>query len=41
MLAVGKVIEPEKTRVEMTIEVSQPEDPSGGLELDFGDLPDL
>jgi len=40
MLAVGEIIEPEKTHVELTVENSKPvdEDP---LELDFGALPPL
>ena len=40
MLAVGEIIEPEKTHVELTVEDSKPveEDP---LELDFGALPPL
>lgn len=40
MLAVGEIIEPEKTTVEIAVEHAKPvdEDP---LDLDFGDLPPL
>lgn len=42
MLAVGKILEPDKTRVEIQIEVpSEPVDLLGDLGVDFGDLPDL
>ncbi len=40
MLAVGEIIEPEKTSVEIT-EVADDHVPDKGLDLDFGDLPPL
>ncbi len=40
MLAVGEIIEPEKTSVEIT-EVSDDHVPDKGLDLNFGDLPPL
>ena len=40
MLAVGEIIEPEKTSVEIT-EVSDDHVPDKGLDLKFGDLPPL
>lgn len=40
MLAVGEIIEPEKTSVEIT-EVSDDHVPDMGLDLNFGDLPPL
>jgi hypothetical protein len=41
MLGLGEVIEPEKTRVEIAIEVVQAKEPDAGLDLDFGELPEL
>ena len=40
MLAVGEIIEPEKTTVEIT-EVAGDHVPDKGLDLNFGDLPPL
>ena len=40
MLAVGEIIEPEKTKVEIAIEHSKPVDPDE-LSLEFGNLPPL
>jgi len=40
MLAVGEIIEPEKTHVELTVENSKPVD-DDPFELDFGALPPL
>ena len=40
MLAVGEIIEPEKTTVELT-EVADDHVPDKGLDLNFGDLPPL
>ena len=40
MLAVGELIEPEKTTVELT-EVADDHVPDKGLDLNFGDLPPL
>jgi hypothetical protein len=39
MLAVGEIIEPEKTRAEIVQTDDRPEDDGDGLDLDFGDLP--
>ena len=43
MIAVGEILEPEKTRVDIESHAEAPSDPSHGLpfELDFGDLPEL
>jgi hypothetical protein len=41
MLGLGEVIEPEKTRVEIAVEVILAKDSDTGLDLDFGDLPEL
>jgi hypothetical protein len=42
MLAVGEILEPEKTHVEIAEEApSDLLDPAEALDLDFGDLPDL
>lgn len=41
MLGLGEVIEPEKTRVEIAVEVIQAKEPDASLDLDFGDLPKL
>ncbi len=38
MLAVGEILEPEKTGVEIA---EQREDPEPDIDLDFGDLPPL
>lgn len=40
MLAVGEILEPEKTKVEIAVEHSKPVDDLG-FELGFGDLPPL
>ena len=41
MLAVGEIIEPQNTQVEVQVEVSDDvTEPLGGLRLDFGDLED-
>lgn len=41
MLAVGEIIEPEKTTVEVQQEAGDPNDGLDGIRLDFGDLPPL
>jgi len=41
MLGLGEVIEPEKTRVEIAVEVILAKESDTGLDLDFGDLPEL
>ncbi|MEQ8719339.1 MAG: hypothetical protein RIE08_17160 [Acidimicrobiales bacterium] len=41
MLAVGEIIEPEKTTVEVEQEAGDPDDALDGIRLDFGDLPPL
>lgn len=44
MLAVGRIIEPSKTRVEITVEAVVPtDDPLAalGVDIDFGSLPGL
>ena len=40
LLAVGEIIEPEKTTVEIA-EVADDQVPDKGLDLNFGDLPPL
>ena len=39
MLAVGEIIEPEKTRAEIVQTDDRPVDDEDDLDLDFGDLP--
>lgn len=39
MLAVGEIIEPEKTEVEIAVEAGEPLD--DGIKMTFGDLPPL
>lgn len=41
MLAVGEIIEPERTTVEVEQEAGDPDDALDGIRLDFGDLPPL
>lgn len=43
MIAVGEIIEPEKTRVDIEIAAEAPDQRISDLpfEVDFGDLPDL